>query len=286
MFYMICAILCSVSCGIILRYGMNRIERVEGVFTVNYVVCTLIGGVLLLTEGGGQIFSVAFTGREWFVLLITGILCGFGYASTYVVQKICYEHNGVGLTATFQKLGVLEPTLFSILVFGEAMTLPRGAGLVLAVAGILIITLKGGEAREKNGSILWLLFILIFSGLTDILTKIHEELGNPAGKNFFLLLIFVVAMLFCIVLMKVKKAPMTADVVKYGLLIGIPNYFTAWFLVRALSQMDAVVLYPVYSVGSIILMMVLGMILFHEKLTKRQLLGVAVILAAIALLNV
>ena len=72
----------------------------------------------------------------------------------------------------------------------------------------------------------------------------------------------------------------------YGLLIGIPNYFSARFLLLSLETVDAVVAYPTYSVGTIIVVSFVGMIFFREKLNRKQLFAIALILLSLILLNI
>ena len=65
----------------------------------------------------------------------------------------------------------------------------------------------------------------------------------------------------------------------------MPNYFSARFLLLSLSQVPAVVAYPTYSVATIVLITVVGMLAFGERLTRRQKLAMGVILVALVLLN-
>ena len=71
----------------------------------------------------------------------------------------------------------------------------------------------------------------------------------------------------------------------FGLLIGAPNYFSSRFLLLSLNDVPAVIAYPTYSVGTIVLIALLGVWLFHERLSRRQTLAMGMILAALALLN-
>lgn len=71
----------------------------------------------------------------------------------------------------------------------------------------------------------------------------------------------------------------------FGVLIGIPNYYSARFLLKSLSRIPAIVAYPTYSVSSIVLVSAAGVILFHEKMNGRRKAAVALVLAALLLLN-
>ena len=73
--------------------------------------------------------------------------------------------------------------------------------------------------------------------------------------------------------------------VLFGALIGIPNYYSARFLLKSLSHVPAIVAYPTYSVSSIVIVSAAGVILFHEKMNRRRKAAVALVLAALLLLN-
>ena len=68
-------------------------------------------------------------------------------------------------------------------------------------------------------------------------------------------------------------------------MIGVPNYFSARFLLHALSTVPAVIAYPVYSVATIVSITLAGVFFFKEHLTKRQWIALGIILIAVALLN-
>ena len=82
-----------------------------------------------------------------------------------------------------------------------------------------------------------------------------------------------------------KKQTFTLEEVKYGLIIGIPNYFSAKFLLLALGSVSAVIVYPTFSVGTIIVVTILGMVLFKERISNRQKFALLAILIALVLLN-
>ena len=71
-----------------------------------------------------------------------------------------------------------------------------------------------------------------------------------------------------------------------GLAIGIPNFFSAKFLLGALQDIAAVIVYPVYSVATILTVTLAGILFFREKLENRQWLALAMILPALVLLNI
>ena len=71
----------------------------------------------------------------------------------------------------------------------------------------------------------------------------------------------------------------------FGLLVGIPNFFSSKFLLRSLSEIAAVVAFPAYSVGGILVVTLAGVLVFRERLAKRQWVALGLILLALVLLN-
>ena len=82
-----------------------------------------------------------------------------------------------------------------------------------------------------------------------------------------------------------KERPGARELI-YGTLIGIPNFFSAKFLLGALSRLPAVVVYPSFSVATLLLITLTGVVVFKERLSKIQWLALAAIVAALILLNI
>lgn len=276
MLYLILAILSSMLVSVVMRLSQQKCRSRLPVLAVNYVMCTAMALLFmqgpLIPQGEGTAFALGL-----------GLLNGVLYLSSFMLLQHNIRINGVVLPSTFMKLGIVVPTLMSIFVFGESLTLLQGLGLLSAVAAIWLIGSEKGQGKAK--SIGWLLVLLAAGGVTDGTSKVYEELGSAALKDHFLLTTFLVALILCGILCAVKKERITRREILFGLALGIPNYFSARFLLLSLSQIPAVVAYPTYSVGIIVAVTLAGLVLFHEKLSKRQMAALGVILAALVLLN-
>ena len=71
----------------------------------------------------------------------------------------------------------------------------------------------------------------------------------------------------------------------FGLLVGIPNYFSAKFLLDTLEYIPAVITYPTCNVATILVVTLAGILFFREQLSRRQVLALGIILVALTLLN-
>lgn len=275
---LIFAILSSALVSIIMRLSEEKVTNKMSFFLANYAVCTLLG-VFFTVQGGGVrgTFSPAFP-------ILFGCLSGFLFLYSFVLFRKNVARNGVVMSATFMKLGVLIPTLMAILIFREQPRVPQILGICLAVAAILLLHLEPGSTGLGSGK--WLLLLLLFlSGLTDGTANIYDKLGAPEGKDLYLVFTFLTAMVFSGILAFAAKQRICLWDIGFGAAIGIPNYFSSRFLLGALRTVPAVVVYPVYSVATIVVITAFGVLLFREKLGLRKLLALLIIFAALALLN-
>ena len=131
-----------------------------------------------------------------------------------------------------------------------------------------------------------LLITLIISGMSDSMANIFDHLGSTSNKDTYLLVTFVTALVLALIWALVKKERINKVDIIYGLAIGIPNYFSARFLLQALSYMEAIVVYPSYSVITLISITITGFIVFKEQLSKKKIFALILIMISIGLLNI
>ena len=117
------------------------------------------------------------------------------------------------------------------------------------------------------------------------MSNIFEKLGPDSGKDGFLLLTFFTAFVITIAIVILGKKKLCKADILFGLLVGVPNYFSARFLLASLGSLEAVIVYPTYSVGTMVVVTIVGVIAFREKISKQKGLALGLIAVAIALLN-
>lgn len=276
MIYLFLAMLSSMMVSVFMRMSERYSRGGMGMLATNYLMCC---GLSIAFSGSIQLFP-AMDGRS--AALFMGVVNGVLYLAGFVLLQWNISKNGVVLPATFMKLGVLVPTILSILAFGE---IPGAAQIIGILAAIIAILLIQGGGKQETRSAGGLALLLLAGGGGDAMSKVFEEIGPAALKDHFLLYTFLTALILCIVLAFVKKQPFSWREAIWGLMIGIPNYFSARFLLLSLKDVPAVAAYPSYSVGTIVLVTLVGVLCFKEKLSRRKRIALGVILVSLALLN-
>ena len=272
------AVLSSALVSITMRLSKSYVKNNIAMLAVNYLLCA--------------VFSWGYTGFSRIVsdhpgvttALGLGLINGALFLAGFVLLQWSIRRNGVVLSSTFQRLGLLVSMVVSVVCFGERPEPWQWFAFALAIAAIVLINLPAG--REKAGSMAGLLLLLLAGGACDTMSKVYEQLGNVDLSAHFLLYTFLVALLLCIVIIVLQKQglPGIHEWV-FGLIVGVPNFFSAKFLLGALEDVAAVIVYPVYSVATLLTVTLAGLLLFRERMEKRQWFALGMVLLALVLLN-
>ena len=276
MFYLILAILGSSMISILLRISSGKIKEGCSMLTFNYLACTVLG-VAYAGFDPGIVHNPGFPRA-----LGLGIFNGILLLGGFILMQSNVRKNGVVLTSIFTKLGLLVPVILSVVLFREMPTAVQIVGFVMAVAAIILINL-----RRDTGSFDWsLILLLLVCGSTDAMAKIYEVFGHADLTDPYLLYSFGAAFVLSIgVVFAGKERPGFREFL-FGTLIGIPNFLSSKFLLAALKTVPAVVAYPTFSVATLLVITLAGVLAFREKLRNYQWAALGAILIALVMLNV
>ncbi len=276
------AVTCSASMALFLRFfkasGNNRFALILG----NYLTCTL--AAFLLAENKALIPGAS----------PVTYACGIAGGILFVVSLVCMQssilRNGAILTSAFSKLGLLVPLAISILFFHEQPGAMQAAGLFIVILAVWIFSRSGEKQAGGMIDLPFLIIVLLANGGADSMAKVYQVLGIRTEDPVYFFFVFLSASLltFSLLLNEKKKTGKKASLkdLSAGIAVGIPNYFSSVLLLKSLTGIPAFIAYPVFATGAIILVTLISLPLFHERLTRRQVTGLFLILSALVLLNV
>ncbi len=280
MIYLFLSIASSAAIAIVMRLSEGNVKSKLTMLATNYLVCLLIswgmmgfGNVLPEEEGLAAALGM-------------GTFNGFFYVVALVLNQYNISRNGVVMPSVFSKMGsLLIPLIMSIVVFSEVPTVFQFVGFVLSVAAIIIINYQKTGADTGNLDKLPLMALLVAEGCASIMAKVFNEIGNLALDSQFLFYTFFTALIFCSMLIVIKKERPGVKELIFGTMIGIPNFMSAQFMMKALEYVPAVIVYPFRAVAVILTIMLAGIVIFKERLTRQQWFATGVILVSLVLLN-
>ena len=277
MIFLILAICSSAMVAIMMRIAQPRVNYPTGLLASNYIVCSLMA--LVLSRPELPEISRTVLGLPAGLGVINGVL----YLGSFMLMQWNTRHNGVVLSSVFMKLGILVPTVLSVVWFQEMPTAVQIIGFFLALTAIVILNYQKGTKLSRRS---WgLMLMLVAGGMGDGMSKVYEEYGNPGFQNIFLFFTFFAALLLCLGLVAHKKEKLGMKELLYGAALGIPNFLSSLFLLNALRSVPAVIAFPTFSVAVILVVAAAGILFFRERLQRRQVFGGLLICIALALLN-
>ena len=154
----------------------------------------------------------------------------------------------------------------------------------IAICAIVLINRTDRATGKRFG--IGLIVMLLLSGGADVMAKIFDVLAPAPLAALYLFYNFATACALCIVLVVRKKERPGFREILYGTLMGVPNFFAAKFLLSSLTQLPAVVVYPSFSVATMLIVTLTGVVAFRERLSKLQWFALAAIIVALVLLNI
>jgi len=262
MFNLILTIICSTSIALILKHNDSKKGNPVVLLMGNYFVATLFGIFFMLN--GREIF---FSSQ---VLVLGAFMGGIFFLSFFLFAK-GVKIAGAALSTVSSRLSVIIPIILSIIFFNELPGMLQITGFIFAIATIIFfyLSLKTIPNKQLFLREYFILFTLLAGiGIGDFGMKLFNQLREPAEQPFFLFIIFLFAFIYTFIYTILKKEKIESATLKRGAVLGIPNIFSSYFLLEALNQIPAIIVYPVVNIG-IILATTLGALFFwKEKLNK------------------
>jgi drug/metabolite transporter (DMT)-like permease len=302
MINLILAVLCSVSIGMIFKHtGRQGVDRTT-LLTVNYAAAVAVAAALIAFGGraaAGLSLSPSLLGLAGGVgaLLIAGFFL-LSYAT---------DVAGMALAIGVMRVSVVIPFLASWLVWKEVPSPAQGVGMGLAAVAFFLIAQKHrpprsgrpgaaaqtlrGRLREVDGhAFLVLALTFLAGGGVDLSMKAFEEgFGDANSRVLFLLLAFGAAFVVGGVLVGVRGLWLgrwpAAAAVGWGLVLGVVNYGSLEFLLRAIAALPGPFVFPANNIAIMILAAGLGVAVWNERLTPANRWGLGLAGLALVLLR-
>jgi len=232
--------------------------------------------------------------EPWFGL---SIVTGFWFIFTYLLMTASTQRSGVTVTSLSSKLSVVLPTLAGVMLFSEKLNFVATMGIVLALVALVLVVGGGkkdmgikGDAINRVSTNRWLPILIFFgTGTGDILMKLTEQSNQGDDMGFMIAFIYFIAMLFGILLVAYDlirgKSKWQWKNALGGIGLGVINFFSTFSVYNAMRCFDNVVLFPIYNIGVVCLTALTGWLLFKEKLTWKNYLGLAIAIIAVILIT-
>ncbi len=286
MIFLILSIICSTFIFVVFKLiAKNNINILQAI-VINYTVCVLTG---IIAQNDIPSLSLLIL-RPWF---INSIFMGILFITIFNITAFTVRVSGVAVTSIFNKLSLIIPVTVAYFLYDDDFSTFKIIGIIIAVIAIIFTTYKSEPHNFKRNFKYYFLpvIVLVGSGLIETFTKLNQYYFVQHDEfNLFLIAIFGSAAIIGWVLVIFRyfyyKEKIAVKSLGYGLLLGVPNYGSIYFLIVLLDlpNWDSSTVFPVNNISIVVATCLVAMFVFKERMNKINITGIGLAIIAILFL--
>ena len=263
------------------RYKINTLQAI----VANYITACICG--VLSYESA--IDTTEIINSQWF---LGAILLGFLFIAIFNLMALTAQRNGLSVASVASKMSVVIPVVFGIYAYNESLGFQKTSGILLALVAVYLTAIKSKSSLSIRQG-LWLPFLLFLgSGIIDASIKYLETTYvSPNGIPIFSATIFGCAAIIGLLILIYKATTKTFNFeiknVLGGIILGIINYYSIFFLLKALQYegLESSTLFTVNNVAIVMVSTLVGLLLFKESISKKNWFGITLAIVSILLVT-
>lgn len=280
--YIIYALLASVFSGltsVFAKTGIKNIDSLLATFLRTIVISLFLFLIVIWKENLNDIFLL--DKKTILFLILSGI--------SNTLLWICYfkalDLGTVSKVTPVDKTSIVLTLILSSLFLNEKITSIKIISIVLILSGTLLTIKKESKDSKDNKWIIYAILTAVFTSTTTVLSKIGIESTNTTLITF-LRTIVVLIILTTITLFK-KKYKSIKDIEKrswlFIILSGLSTSLSWLFYFKALALGEASVVFPIEKL-SLVVSILISITFLKEKVNKKQIIGIIIIVIGTSLL--
>jgi drug/metabolite transporter (DMT)-like permease len=262
------------------------IFKVARKYTISHtqiVAWNYVFACMLCYVSFGPDLNTVETTAPWWLYITIGILL----PSIFLFLAASIKHMGIVKTDGAQRLSLFIPILAAWLLFKEQFSILKISAFVLAIPALLLILTKNTENTKNKWG--YPAVVLIGFGVIDILFKqIANYTSLPYITSLFVILGIAMTIMITVVAYEVVFKNVTVKIhnIIFGGLVGIFNFGNILFYLKAHQEFSKSpsTVFAGMNMGVIIMGSLVGVLIFKEKLSRMNFIGLFLALIAIVLI--
>lgn len=237
-----------------------------------------------------------YTNYTW----LFGVLIGFSTVLFQCCYSLALSCGPVSLSVMVTSFSTLITTCLSVVLFHEKVGIFQVIGIILLLISLVLTTLEkdGGNGKKVSPKWLVLIMIALFSnGAGSTLQKVYSKLFSVSdtgdSSTSMLVVTYLSAAVFAFIILLFMKKPTAPHekfalkrVLPYALAAGLSLCIYQRLNMIGLASIDGLIYFPVVSGLQSLTMTVIGIVLFKDKLSRRQWVGMVCGFISICLMNI
>lgn len=226
--------------------------------------------------------SVSIAQLPQFGWFYYALALGALFILVFNLMAITTQQSGLSVVSVATKMSLVIPVLFGLFYYKESIGFLKLFGILLALTAVYLTSIRSKQGININRKyILFPVLVFIGSGIIDTSIKFLEE--TFVAQNdipLFSAVLFLAAGIvgiFILIIQAIRgNFKFEFKNIIGGICLGILNYFSIYFLVKTLRSdiLESSGIFTVNNVAIVTLSTLAGIILFKEKLSQRNWLGI------------
>ena len=243
--------------------------------TFNYLTAALIA--LFIGDVNYNVTNLVNT--AWFH---STIALGAFFIVMFNIMAITTQKLGISISSMASKMSLIIPVIGAIIFQNASIGIYKIAGIIIAIAAVYLTFKKSGSTTKPT-----LAIILFFgAGILDMWIDFirNNYLSSTFDFNSFIVTVFFTA--FGMGLLKViweGKRILRKNIVA-GIVLGVPNYFSIYFVLLALENLGGIYVFPILNIGVVLLSAIISWLFYQEQMSKTNWMGIGLACLSIVII--
>ena len=218
-----------------------------------------------------------------------------GCAVSSVFAFLAIQNGSLSLTSLIISYSLIIPTVFGLVFLNETASAWFYIGLGFLCVSLFLINVKFERSPEKEGTKItwkWILYVLLAflgNGACSTVQVLQQRTFAGAYKNELMIMALLIVSATLIIFACFGEKKTMPESFKKGwyimVLCGAANGAMNLFVMMLANRMNASLMYPLISAGSIILTAMISIAFYKEKLSRTQVAGLVLGIAAVVFMN-
>ena len=283
MIYLFLSIVISSSLFVIFKlFEVFNINTSQAI-VVNYLFAFLTG--LGLSEVTTTLYEIPY--QPWF---LGAVFLGGLFITVFNIMALTSQKNGLSVASVAGKMSVVVPILFGVVMYQESVGVIKVLGILLALVAVYLTSMRRKAIVRQREYLLYPVLLFLGSGIIDTTIKFVETTYvQEGGVPLFSATIFGIAFFLGVIMLSyqliIQKKRFEPKSIIGGMALGVPNYFSIVFLLKALKTdgLESSTLFTINNVSIVLLTTLFGLVLFKEQLQVKNWIGIAMAILSILL---
>ena len=243
--------------------------------TFNYLTAALIA--LFIGDVNYNVTNLVNT--DWFH---SAIALGSFFIVMFNIMAITTQKLGISISSMASKMSLIIPVIGAIIFQNASIGIYKIAGIIIAIVAVYLTFKKSGSTAKPT-----LAIILFFgAGILDMWIDFirNNYLSSNIDFNLFIVTVFFTA--FGMGLLKViweGKRILRKNIVA-GIVLGVPNYFSIYFVLLALENLGGIYVFPILNIGVVLLSAIISWLFYQEQMSKTNWMGIGLACLSIVII--